>query len=110
MIVSKHADASIGFFGAETGVKEFGWNTVSIMDPALKEIVDTMVTEKKLERKPIVRNHGRALRKTLEVLMRGLMPAKDFMGVSHYLQTGEWHYPGSMKKIKGPRRGPHIWA
>ena len=33
---------------------------------------------------------------------------KDFMGVSHYLQTGEWYYPGAMKKIKGPRRGTYI--
>jgi hypothetical protein len=40
--------------------------------------------------------------------MRGLMPAKDFMGVSNYLQTGEWCYPGAMKKVKGPRRGTYI--
>jgi coenzyme F420-reducing hydrogenase beta subunit len=110
MIVSKHADASIGFFGAETGVKEFGWNTVSIMDPTLKEIVENMVAEKKLERKPILRDYGRALRKTLEVLMRCFMPAKDFMGVGHYLETGEWYYPGTMKKMKGPRRGTYIFG
>jgi coenzyme F420-reducing hydrogenase beta subunit len=108
LIVSRHADASVGFFGAETGVKEFGWNTVSIMDPGLKEIVDKMVAEEKLARKPILRNCGRTLRKVIEVLMQGLMPAKDFMGVSNYLKTGEWHYPGTMKKIKGPRRGTYI--
>ena len=108
MIVSRHADASVGFFGAETGVKEFGWNTVSIMDPRLKEIVDKMVAEEKLVRKPILRNYGRTLRKAIEVLMQGLMPAKDFMGVSNYLKTGEWYYPETMKKIKGPRRGTYI--
>ncbi len=108
MIVSRHADASIGFFGAETGVKEFGWNTVAIMDPGLKEIVDKMVAEERLVRKPILRNYGRTLRKALEVLMRGLVPARDFMGVSNYLKTGEWYYPATLKKIKGPRRGTYI--
>ena len=108
MIVSRHADASIGFFGAETGVKEFGWNTVSIMHPSLKKVIDEMVAEERLERKPILRNYGKTLRKTIEVLMRGLMPAKDFMGVSNYLKTGEWNYPEAMKKIKGPRQGTYI--
>ena len=108
MIVSRHADASIGFFGGETGVKAFGWNTVAIMDRGLKEIVDKMVAEKRLVRRPILRNYGKTLRKILEVLVRGLIPAKDFMGVSNYLKTGEWHYPGTMKKIKGPRWGTYI--
>jgi coenzyme F420-reducing hydrogenase beta subunit len=108
MIVSRHGDANIGFFGGETGVKEFGWNMVSIMNPSLKEVVDKMVAEKKLERKPILRNYGRTLRKMLEVFLRGFIPARDFMGVKHYLQTGAWNYPGAMKKIKGPRRGTYI--
>jgi hypothetical protein len=67
-----------------------------------------MVADKRLERKPVLRNYGRTLRKTIEVLMRSLMPAKDFMGVSNYLQTGEWDYPRAMKKIKGPRQGTYI--
>jgi hypothetical protein len=108
MIVSRHADASIGFFGAETGVKEFGWNTVSIMHPSLNKVIEEMVADNKLEQKPILRNYGRTLRKIIEVLMRGLMPSKDFMGVSNYLKTGEWSYPGTMKKIKGTRRGTYI--
>ena len=47
LIVSKQAYASIWFFGAETGVKEVGWNTMVIMHPGLKKVVDAMVAARK---------------------------------------------------------------
>ena len=100
LIVSKQADASIGFFGAETGVKEVGWNTVVIMNPELKKIMDSMVAAGKLARKPVLRGYGRTLRKTLEKLM----PAIDVMGVKGYLQTGTWRYPRQLRLARGPRK------
>jgi len=100
LIVSKQADASIGFFGAETGIKEVGWNTVVIMNPELKMIMDRMVAAGKLARKPVLRGYGRPLRKILEKLM----PAIDVMGVKGYLQTGTWRYPKPLKLARGPRK------
>ena len=100
LIVSKQADASIGFFGAETGVKEVGWNTVVIMNPELKKIMDRMVATGKLARKPVLRGYGRTLRKMLEKLM----PALDVMGVNGYLQTGTWRYPRPLRLARGPRK------
>jgi len=100
VIVSKQADACIGFYGAETGTKEVGWNTVAIMNPGLKEIVDEMVAEGKLERKPVLRGHGRTLRKILEKLI----PALDVMGVKNYLKTGAWSYPKPLGLAKAPRK------
>ena len=100
LIVSKQADASIGFFGAETGVKEVGWNTMVIMRPEIKKVVDAMVAQGKLERKPVLRGYGRTLRKVLEKLM----PALDVMGVEGYLQTGTWRYPRPLRLAKGPRK------
>jgi coenzyme F420-reducing hydrogenase beta subunit len=91
-IVSKQADACIGFFGAETGVKEVGWNTVTIMNPELKKIVDEMTAMGKLERKPVLRGYGRNLRKILEKFI----PALDVMGVENYLKTGTWLYPKTL--------------
>lgn len=100
LIVSKQADASIGFFGAETGVKEVGWNTVVIMNPELKKIMDRMVATGKLARKPVLRGYGRPLRKIIEKLM----PAVDVMGVKGYLQTGTWRYPRLLRLARGPRK------
>ncbi len=100
LIVSKQADASIGFYGAETGVKEVGWNMVAIMNPLLKKIVDEMVTEEKLEKKPVLRGYGKTLRKILEKCI----PALDVMGVKKYLNTGAWSYPKPLKLAKAPRR------
>ena len=107
-IVSKHADASIGFFGAETGVRELGWNSVVIRNSELKKIVDEMVTAKKLKKKPILRGYGRQMRIVLELLIQRFMPARDVMGVEHYLKTGKWLYPGALRKMRGPRRGTYI--
>jgi coenzyme F420-reducing hydrogenase beta subunit len=100
LIVSKQADASIGFFGAETGVKEVGWNTVVIMNPELKNITDRMVAAGKLARKPVLRGYGRALRKIIEKLM----PSIDVMGVKGYLQTRTWRYPRQLRFARGPRK------
>jgi coenzyme F420-reducing hydrogenase beta subunit len=108
LITSKHADASIGFFGAEVSEKEFGWNIVAIMNAELKTIVDEMVIAKKLERKPILRGYGRNMRIALEWIIKKFMPARDVMGVEHYMKTGKWLYPKTLKKIKGPRRGTYI--
>jgi coenzyme F420-reducing hydrogenase beta subunit len=99
-IVSKQADACIGFYGAETGVKEVGWNTVTIMNPELKKIVDEMTALGKLERKPVLRGYGRTLRKILEKFI----PALDVMGVENYLKTGAWSYPKPLKLAKAPRK------
>ncbi len=99
-IVSKEADASIGFYGAETGVREVGWNIVTIMKPELKKIVDEMVTRGKLERKPVLRGYGRTVRRIIETCI----PAIDVMGVSNYLKTGSWSYPTALKLAKGPRK------
>jgi len=107
MIMSKHADASMGFFGAETGIKEYGWNTVAIMHPEIGSIMDAMVAEHKLERKPVLRNYGRTLRKALELLLRGV-PGRDLMGVQGYLETGKWSYPAVLKRVRGPRRGTYV--
>ena len=100
VIVSKQADACIGFYGAETGVKEVGWNMVAIMNPLLKKIMDEMVPEGKLEKKPVLRGYGRTLRKILEKLI----PALDVMGVENYLKTGAWLYPKPLKLAKAPRK------
>jgi hypothetical protein len=99
-IVSKQADASIGFYGAETGVREAGWNVVTIMNQKLKKIVDEMVVLGKLEKKPVLRGCGRTLRKILEKCI----PALDVMGVDNYLKTGDWSYPKPLKLAKSPRR------
>ncbi len=107
MITSRHADASIGFFGAETGIKEYGWNLVAVMHPGIKSIMDAMVEEHKLARKPVLRNYGRALRKVLEAVLRAI-PGRDFMGAKDYLRTGKWRYPAMMRRIRGPRRGTYI--
>jgi len=108
LITSKYADASIGFFGAEISEKKFGWNIVSIMDSELKKIVDEMIIAKKLERKPVLRGYGRKIRIALEWIIRRFMPTLDVMGVEHYLETGKWLYPKTLKKIRGPRRGTYI--
>ena len=100
LIVSKQADASIGFYGAETSLKEVGWNMVAIMNPQLKKIVDEMVAEEKLEKKPVLRGYGKTLRKILEKCI----PALDVMGVKKYLNTGAWSYPKPLKLAKAPRR------
>jgi coenzyme F420-reducing hydrogenase beta subunit len=100
LIVSKQADACIGFYGAETGMKEAGWNTVTIMKPELKKIMDEMVSTGKLARKPVLRGYGRTLRKVLEKVI----PAIDVMGVSNYLKTGSWSYPKTLMLAKGPRK------
>lgn len=108
LITSKHADASIGFFGAEVSEKEFGWNLVSIMNPELKEIVDEMVIANTLERRPVLRGYGRNIRIPLEWIIQKWMPDRDVMGVDHYMETGKWLYPKTLKKIKGPRRGTYM--
>lgn len=100
LIVSKQADASIGFYGAETGVKDVGWNTLVIMNAELKKIVDTMVAAGKLARRPVLRGYGRTLRKVLEKLI----PALDVMDVKGYLATGAWRYPKPLKLARGPRK------
>jgi coenzyme F420-reducing hydrogenase beta subunit len=100
LIVSKQADASIGFYGAETGLKEVGWNTVAIMNEELKKIVDEMVASGKLARKPMLRGFGRILRKVLEKCL----PAMDVMGTEQYLKTGLWSYPKTLRLAKGPRK------
>ena len=100
LIVSKQADASIGFYGAETGVKEVGWNTITIMNSDLKKIVDEMVAAGKLERKPVLRGFGR----TLRICLEKLIPGMDVMGVREYLKTGSWAYPKPLKLAKGPRK------
>lgn len=100
MIVSKEADASIGFYGAATSVKDVGWNIVTIMNPELKRIVDAMVAMEKLEIKPVLRGCGRTLRKILETLI----PPIDVMDVRSYLKTGSWSYPKVLQLLKGPRR------
>ena len=107
-IVSSHADASIGFFGAETGEREFGWNSLVIMNGELKTIIDEMVSMKKLERKPMLKGYGRVIRKVVEWCMRTLMPPLDVMGVARYLRTGAWTYPKVLKRMRGPRRGTYI--
>ncbi len=107
LITSKHADASIGFFGAETGIKEHGWNLVTVMHHEIKSIMDSMVAEQKLARKPVLRNYGRALRKAIEAVLR-LIPGRDFMGAKSYLKTGKWSYPAFMKRMRGPRSGTYI--
>jgi hypothetical protein len=99
-IVSKQADACIGFYGAETGVKEVGWNTVAVMKPELKKIFDEMVVLGKIERKPVLRGYGKILRKILEKCI----PALDVMGVANYLKTGAWSYPKPLKLAKSPRK------
>jgi len=99
-IVSKQADASIGFYGAETGVKDVGWNTVTIMNQELKKIVDEMVALGRLEKKPVLRSYGKTLRKILEKCI----PAFDVMGVANYLKTGAWSYPKPLKLAKSPRK------
>ena len=99
-IVSKQADACIGFYGAETGVKDVGWNTVAIMNPMLNKIMKEMVIEGKLERKPVLRGYGRNLRKILDKFI----PALDVMGVENYLKTGTWSYPKPLKLAKAPRK------
>jgi coenzyme F420-reducing hydrogenase beta subunit len=99
-IVSKQADASIGFYGAETGVKEVGWNTIAIMNEELKNIVDEMVAAGMLARREMLRGFGRTLRKALELFI----PALDVMGTDQYLQTGSWSYPKALKLAKGPRK------
>jgi coenzyme F420-reducing hydrogenase beta subunit len=100
LIVSTQADASIGFFGAETGVREVGWNTTVIMNPGLKKITDAMVAAGKLARRPVLRGYGRTLRKILEKLI----PALDVMDVRSYLATGAWRYPKPLKLARGPRK------
>jgi coenzyme F420-reducing hydrogenase beta subunit len=105
LMVSKEADASIGFYGAETGVKEVGWNSVVVMSAELAKIFNEMVAEQKLERKPFLKAYGRTMRKTLEWLITNVAPTRDYMGVRNYLTTGDWRYPKMMKKtIKGPRK------
>jgi coenzyme F420-reducing hydrogenase beta subunit len=109
-IGSKHADATIGFYGAEPGLKEFGWNSVVLLNAELAKIVDEMVLAKKLEKRPLVRGYGRWMRKTLEWIIRKCVPALDVMGVNHYLRTGQWLYPAALKKMRGPRRGAYIFG
>jgi len=70
------------------------------MNPLLKKIVDEMVTEGKLEKKPVLRGYGRTLRKILEKCI----PALDVMGVENYLKTGAWSYPKPLKLAKAPRK------
>jgi coenzyme F420-reducing hydrogenase beta subunit len=96
-IVSKHADASIGFFGAEQNTKEFGWNIVVLRNAQLKKVADKMVVQKKLEKRPVLRHHGRELRESIEEII----PTFDAMNVKGYLETGEWSYPEEAQKARG---------
>ena len=74
--MSSHADASIGFFGAETGEREFGWNSLVIMNGEFRTIMDEMVNMKKLARKPMLRGYGREIRKVVEWCIDQLLLAE----------------------------------
>jgi hypothetical protein len=66
----------------------------------LNKIMKEMVIEGKLERKPVLRGHGKTLRKILEKCI----PAFDVMGVANYRKTGAWSYPKPLKLAKSPRK------
>lgn len=113
-IVSKEADVSIGVTASETKLKEFGYNSVFIRHPELKDIFEKMVKEEKLLRRPMWDNCGKYRRIFAEkFIFEHLAFKKDLLGFGNYLKTGKWNcamssyenlQSGKIGKIMGLQR------
>jgi len=96
-IVSKTADVSIGVTASETKLKEFGYNSVFVRHPELKDIFNRMASDGKLLKRPMLDNKGKLLRKFVE----RVIPAKDLMNFEGYVKTGTWNPSEKLQKGTG---------
>jgi coenzyme F420-reducing hydrogenase beta subunit len=85
-IVCKEADVSIGVTASERSLKEYGYNSVFVRHPELREAFVEMVREGRLMRRPMWENRGRWLRPFVE----RMIPEKDVLNQQHYVATGSW--------------------
>ncbi|MFC1669461.1 Coenzyme F420 hydrogenase/dehydrogenase, beta subunit C-terminal domain [Spirochaetota bacterium] len=85
-IVCKAADVSIGVTASETKLKEFGYNSVFVRNPQLGKILDKMVSEEKLLKRPMWENKGKFLRRFVEKMIK----PSDLINFQEYVGTGKW--------------------
>ncbi|MFC1591145.1 Coenzyme F420 hydrogenase/dehydrogenase, beta subunit C-terminal domain [Thermodesulfobacteriota bacterium] len=96
-IVSKMADVSIGVTASETKLTEFGYNSIFVRHPELKDIFNRMASEEKLLKRPMLDSKGKLLRKFVE----RVIPAKDLMNFEEYVKTGTWNPSDKLQKGTG---------
>jgi len=85
-IVSKEADVSIGVTASELAMNEYGYNSVFVRNNQLNSILQDMVKEGRLLKRPMWENKGTNIRRILEPLL----PQKDILNFRGYVKTGEW--------------------
>ncbi len=103
-IVCRQADVSIGVTASEIKLNEFGYNSVFVRNRELKAILEDMVAEGKLLRRPMWENKGTLLRKFIE----RVFPSKDLMNFSGYVATGTWQPSEDLYRRSGSVQGGKI--
>jgi coenzyme F420-reducing hydrogenase beta subunit len=98
-IVCKEGDVSIGVTASDTKLQEFGYNSVFIRHPELKDVFESMVKEGKLFRRPMWDNRGEYRRKFAErFIFERFAFKKDLMGFGSFVKTGKWTVSQDMYK------------
>ncbi len=85
-ILSEHADASIGVTASELSLNEFGYNSVLVRNPELKDIFVRMIAEEQLLKRSMWENKGKTARRIIEKRI----PEKDVMNFGVYMKFGKW--------------------
>jgi len=85
-IVSKEADVSIGVTASELKMNEYGYNSIFVRNNQLNSILQDMVKEGRLLKRPMWENKGTNIRRILEPLL----PQKDILNFREYVKTGKW--------------------
>jgi coenzyme F420-reducing hydrogenase beta subunit len=98
-IVCKEGDVSIGVTASDIKLQEFGYNSVFIRHPELKDVFESMVEEGKLFRRPMWDNRGEYRRKFAErFIFERFAFKKDLMGFGNFVKTGKWTVTQDMYK------------
>jgi len=103
-IICKEADISIGVTASDLKLKEFGYNSIFLRNPELSDIMDRMIEEGKILKRPMWENKGPLLRKFVEKMIR----PKDLMNFREFVRTGKWNPSEDLYKRSSSVQGGKI--